>query len=81
MDTRFLEVDDFVAEREGELPRLHLLRDIGTREGPVEDGDWTGQHSLHGLLREALRVAAPADSHGVGAANVRDNNGRANVAA
>lgn len=33
------EVDDLVAERERELLALDLLRDVGTRERPVEDGD------------------------------------------
>ena len=80
-DASLLEIDDLIAERKRELLALELTGDIRTRERPVEDSHGAGKHTLHGATGEALRVAAPADSHGVGAADVRDNNGRAHVAA
>jgi hypothetical protein len=40
-DAGLLEVDNLVAKGEGELLALDLLRDVGTGEGPVEDGDGT----------------------------------------
>ena len=80
LDTSLLKVDDLVAKRESELLALELARDIGTRERPVEDGDGPSEHTLHGLTGEALRVAAPANGHGLGAADVRNDDGRANVA-
>ncbi|KAI3484742.1 hypothetical protein L1887_52028 [Cichorium endivia] len=79
-DTGLLEVDDLVAEGEGDLLGLNLLADVGTGEGPVEDGDGAGEHALHGLLGEALGVRRPADGHGRRAADVRDDDGGADVA-
>ena len=81
LDTRPLEVNNLITESKRKLLALELTGDVGTRERPVEDSHGAGKHTLHGATGEALRVAAPADSHGVGAADVRDNNGRANVAA
>lgn len=78
-DAGLLEVDDFVTEGESELLGLQLTADIGAREGPVENGDGTSQHSLHGLLGDALRVAAPADGHRSRAADIRDDNGGTNI--
>ena len=79
-NTGLLEVDDLVAEGKGDLLGLHLLADVGTGERPVEDGDGAGKHALHGLLGEALGVRRPADGHGSGTADVRDNDGGTNVA-
>jgi len=58
---------------------LKLTRNVGTGEGPVEDGDWTGQHSLHWFLRDALSVAAPFDGDRVGTTNIGDDDGRADI--
>lgn len=80
VDTGVLEIDDLVAESEGKLLGLDLARDIGTREGPVEDGDGSGKHTLHGLLGDALGVRAPLDGHGGRARDVGDDDGRADVA-
>ena len=81
LDASLLEVDNLVTESERKLLALELTGDIRTRERPVEDGHGAREHTLHGAAGEALRVAAPAYGHGVGAADVRDNNGRAHVAA
>ncbi|KAH9943489.1 golgi-body localization protein domain-containing protein [Epithele typhae] len=80
LDASLLQVDDLVAEGEGELLALELTGDIRTREGPVEDSHRTGKHTLHRAAREALSVAAPAHSHRLGAADVGDDNGGTNVA-
>ena len=79
LDTSLFQIHHFIAEGEGELLGLELTRDIGTGEGPVEDGNWAGQHSLHGFLRNALSVAAPLHGDRVGAADVGDNDGRADI--
>lgn len=79
LDSSLFEVNDFVTESKGELPGLHLLGNIGTREGPVEDSDRTGEHTLHWLLGQALSVAAPFDSHRTRAADVGDDDRRADI--
>jgi len=58
---------------------LKLTRNVGAGERPVEDGDWAGQHSLHRFLRNTLSVAAPLDGNRVGAANIGDDDGRADI--
>jgi len=78
-DTGRFEVDDFVPEGKSELLGLECTGDIGTREGPVEDGDGASQHTLHGLGGEALSILGPADGDGALAADVRDDNGRTDV--
>ena len=75
LDTSFFQIHHLVTEGEGELLGLELTRNIGTGEGPVEDGDWTGQHSLHWFLRDTLSIAAPLDGDRVGTADIRDNDG------
>ena len=79
LDTSFLQINYFVTESEGELLGLELTRDIGTGEGPVEDGDWTGQHPLHWFLRDALSVATPLDGDWMGTADIGDDDGRSDV--
>lgn len=78
-DAGFLEVNDFIAESQSQLLGLQFTGDIGTREGPVEDGDWASKHTLHGPLGEALGVATPADGHGARAADIRDDDGGSDV--
>ena len=58
---------------------LELARNIGTGEGPVEDGNWAGQHSLHWFLCNALSVAAPFDSNRVRTTNIGNDDGRADI--
>ena len=70
LDTSLLQIHYLVAKGEGELLGLELTSDIGTGEGPVENGDRAGQHSLHWFLRNALSVAAPLHGNRVGTANI-----------
>src|SRR5207244_2538561 len=72
-------VTNFVPESKGELLGLNLLRDIGTGEGPVEDGNGTRQHALHGLAGLRLGVRGPSDGHGGRAGDVGDNDGGTDV--
>jgi hypothetical protein len=51
-DAGLLEVDDLVAERERELLALDFAGDVGAGEGPVEDGDRAGEHTLKQVGRE-----------------------------
>ncbi|GFZ50689.1 LOW QUALITY PROTEIN: hypothetical protein JCM24511_08447 [Saitozyma sp. JCM 24511] len=64
LDAGVGKVDDLVAEGEGELLGLDLLGDVGTGERPVEDGD---------------RAGRPADGHGGGAGDVRNDDRGADV--
>lgn len=47
-DAGRFEIDDLITESKSKLLRLHLARNIVTREGPVQDGDRTRKHALHG---------------------------------
>jgi len=78
-DTGLLEVDNLVTKSESELLALNLLGDIGTGEGPVEDGDGTGKHTLHGALGEGLSVGRPSDSDRSGSGDVGNDDRRTNV--
>lgn len=79
-DAGVLEVDNLITESKSELLALDLTRDIRAREGPVEDGDGTSQHTLHGAGGQALSIPAPLDGDGAGTADVGDQDGRADVA-
>ena len=79
LDTSLLQINHLVTEGEGELFGLEFARNVGTGEGPVEDGNRAGQHSLHRLLRDTLRVAAPLDSNRVGTADVGNDDGGADI--
>lgn len=79
LDAGVGEVDDLVAEGERELLGLDLLGHVGTGERPVEDGDGTGQHALHGLVGLLLGVRRPADSHGRRTRDVGHDNGGTDV--
>lgn len=63
VDTGLLKVTDLVAESKRELLGLQFTRNIGTRERPVQDGDGTSKHALHGFLGDALGVRAPLHGH------------------
>jgi hypothetical protein len=78
-DATCLEIDHLVTESKGKLLGLDLTGHIGARERPVEDGDGTSQHALHGGLGETLGVGAPLDSHWARTRDVGDNDGRTNV--
>lgn len=73
VDTSVLQVDDFVSEGQGQLLGLNLSRDIGSGEGPVQDGNGSSQHTLHGLLGDGLGVLGPSDGHGLRSGDVGDD--------
>ena len=79
LDTGVGEVDNLISESESELLGLNLLGDIGSGERPVENGNGTSQHALHGLVRDLLGVRRPSDSHWVRSGDVRDDDGGSNV--
>lgn len=79
VDTGVLQVDDFISEGQGQLLGLDLSRNIGSGEGPVQDGDGTRQHTLHGLLGDRLGVLRPSNGHRLGSGNVRDDDRGSNV--
>ena len=79
-DASLLEINDLVTQSKSKLLGLQFPRDIGTGERPIQDGDGTGEHAFHRLLSQALSVAAPFDGHGMRAADVRDDDGRTNIA-
>lgn len=56
LDAGVGKVHDLVTEGKSELLGLDLLGDIGTGERPVEDGNGTSQHTLHGLVGDLLGV-------------------------
>jgi len=78
-DSSFLQINDLVTEGKSKLLGLQLPRDIGAGERPVKDGDRAGKHTLHWLGGQALGVATPFDGHRVGAADIGDNDGGADV--
>ncbi len=78
-DTTLLQVNDLITKSERELFALNLTRDICTRERPVEDSDGPSEHALHGLGGDTLGVLAPLNGDGTGAADVGDEDGRANI--
>ena len=80
VDAGLLEIDDLVAESKSELLGLELTGDIRARERPVEDGNRSSQHTLHWALRDALGVATPLDGDRTRTADVRNDDGRTNVA-
>ena len=79
LDSSLLQIYHLISKSEGELFGLELTGDVGAGEGPVKDCDWASQHSLHWLLRNALSVAAPLDGNRVGAADIGNEDGRANI--
>lgn len=78
-DLCLFEVLNLVAECEGELLRLDLSLNVDTWEGPVQDRDWTGQHSLDGLARQSLSVRGPLNGHRLGSRDVRDDDGWSDI--
>jgi hypothetical protein len=78
-DTSLLEVDNLITEGKSKLLGLQLPRNISTGERPVEDGDGSSKHSLHGLGSQTLSIGAPLHGHGVRAANIGDDDRWADV--
>ena len=81
LDASLLKVHNLIAESKRKLLALELTGDVGTRERPVEDRDRASEHTLHGLAADALRVAAPTNGHGLGAADVGNQDGGTDIAA
>ena len=78
-DLCLLEVDDFVPKSKGELLALNLSGDIDTGERPVENGNWSSQHTLNGLLGLRLSVGRPLNSHSLGSGDIADDDRWADV--
>jgi hypothetical protein len=79
MNAGLLEVDNLITKSKSKLLRLQFSGDVGAGEGPVEDGDGAGQHSLHGLLGDALSIATPSDGHGTFTVDVGDDDRGTNI--
>ena len=62
-DPRGFQIQDLVADREGELLRGFGARLVVAHEGPLENRDRAGQHAFHRTFRERLRIPAPAYGH------------------
>lgn len=80
VNASLLEVNNLVAQGEGELLSLDGLVNIITGERPPQAGDGTRQHALHGLVGHRDGVLGLLDRHGSGAGDVADNDGRADAA-
>ena len=74
------EIGHLVADRERDLAAGLAARHIVANERPVQDGDGTGQHRLHRLLRQRLGVLPPLDRHRLRARDVAEQDRRADVA-
>lgn len=74
-DAGFFEVDDFVADGEGDLACGVAAGDVVTDEAPLEDGDGAGEHAFDGAGGEGLGVGGPFDGHGVWAMDVAVDDG------
>ncbi|CAB5623335.1 Uncharacterised protein [Pseudomonas aeruginosa] len=79
-DAGGLQVDHFVADRQGQLARLHLARHVLAREGPHQHGHRAGQHALHHLVGKALGVPDPLHGHGPRTAQVAIDHRRLHAA-
>ncbi len=58
-----LEVEHLVPDRQGDLGAGLAARLVVADEGPLQDRHRPGQHALHRLLGQRLRVAPPVDGH------------------
>ena len=72
--------DDLVADRERELLARLRARLVVAHERPHQHRHRAGQHALHLLVRERLRVLDPVDRHRVRARHVAEDDRRAHVA-
>jgi hypothetical protein len=75
INARLFKIDDLISESKSDLLSLDFSGDVGARETPVQDRHGTSEHTLHGLLGYALCVRAPADGHGLGTSDVRNDDG------
>jgi len=79
-DSGALEIQDLLADRERELIARDRARLVVAHEGPVEDRDRAGQHALHRLVGQRLRVPDPLDRHRLGTADVAEADRRLHAA-
>ena len=70
------EVKHFFTDRQRDLQRAFAERNVLAGEGPVQDGDGAGQHALHRLFGQALRIDRPFDRHRLIARNIAPDDGR-----
>lgn len=73
VDAGLLEVDNLIAESQGELLSLDRLVNVVTGERPPQAGDGASKHTLHGLLGDADSVLALLDGHRSRARDVTDD--------
>ena len=79
-DTRFLEIERFIPDRESDLLTGDRARLIVPHEGPLKNGDGACQHALHGPLGQRLRIGGPFDGHRLRARDVAEDHRRFHVA-
>ena len=73
-NTGLLEINDLVADGKSELVAHDGAGNVITDKGPLQAGDGTSQHTLHGLGGQGLGVNGLGDGHGVDAVNIAENN-------
>lgn len=69
-----LQVGDLIADGQGQLGADDGAGDVITDEGPLQAGDGTGQHTLHGLAGQGLGVDGLGDGHGVDTMDISKDN-------
>lgn len=65
-----LQIGDLVADGQSQLGADDGAGNVITDKGPLQAGDGTGQHTLHGLLGQGLGVDSLGDGHGVDAVDI-----------
>lgn len=65
-----LQVNDLIADSKGELGADDRAGDVVTDKGPLQAGDGTSQHTLHGLGGQGLGVDGLGDGHGFDAVDI-----------
>ena len=70
LDTSRFQVKDLFLDGQGDLEGRFLDGNVLTREGPVENGHRTSQHTLDWLVCAALGIAGPLDSNWVEASDI-----------
>ena len=79
-DAGGLQVGDLRAQGERQLVGDLGTRDVVAHEGPGHDRHRPGEHALHGLVGQRLRVGAPDHGHGLGPGDVAPQDGGAGAA-
>jgi len=79
LNTSLLKIHHFITECKGELLRLKLTRHIGTGKDQLRMVTGPVNIPFIGFLRNALSVATPLDGNRVGAADIGDDDRRADI--